>query len=159
MLSAPPRAARAAHVEALADELPARASLVSRLIRRYIARYADVGINASNTGVLSALKVQPRRITELAELEGQTQPYVTKIVSDLEARGWVERRRDTHDGRVVWVHLTDAGRDSVVEAVSSARAMFVDCLSTLTDDELERLADASTAMAPLVEALQQAVAR
>src|SRR5689334_8066067 len=106
-------AARLEHVEALAASLPRRASLVARLLQRYAVRYAGFDVNPAATGVLLAVMDRPRRITELAEIEGQTQPYVTKLVSELEARGWVERTRDLQDGRVVWVRITEAGCSAV----------------------------------------------
>ena len=58
--------------------------------------------------MLRTLTDAPRRITDLAELEGLAQPTMTLLVQRLEQRGWVERKRDSDDGRVVLVSLTDA---------------------------------------------------
>ena len=41
----------------------------------------------------------PRRLTELATLEGVTQPAMTQIVSRLERDGLAERRGEPTDGR------------------------------------------------------------
>jgi DNA-binding MarR family transcriptional regulator len=51
----------------------------------------------------------PRRITELAASEGVTQPSVTSLVTSLERAGFVERRSDPADRRVVMVAITEAG--------------------------------------------------
>src|SRR5579884_3158330 len=123
-------ATRIDHVEALAASLPRRASLVARLLQRYASRYANFDVNPAATGVLLAVMDGPRRITELAEIEGQTQPYVTKLVSELEARGWVKRARDQQDGRVVWVRITDAGRTAVTEVRRAIREMLTIRLSS-----------------------------
>lgn len=146
-------------IEALAASLPRRASLVSRLLQRYAGQYASFDLNPAHGGILVAVDAQPRRITELAEMEGQAQPYVTKLVSDLEARGWVRRARDEADGRVVWVHLTDAGREALRDVRLAVSTMFSERLSRLSDQELESLAEADKALLLLIDTLQQAVSR
>jgi len=50
-----------------------------------------------------------RRLTELAGLEGVTQPAMTQLVSRLERSGLVVRRADPLDGRVVLVQITPDG--------------------------------------------------
>lgn len=52
----------------------------------------------------------PLRLSELAALEGVTQPSMTALVSRLERDGLAERAGDPHDGRAVNVGITDAGR-------------------------------------------------
>ena len=51
------------------------------------------------------------RVTDLAALEGITQPAATSLVNRLEGRGWAERTADPTDGRASRVTLTDAGRE------------------------------------------------
>ncbi|HLG69948.1 MAG TPA: MarR family winged helix-turn-helix transcriptional regulator [Chloroflexota bacterium] len=152
-------AARVDHVEALAASLPRRASLVARLLQRYASRYANFDVNPATSGVLLAVMDAPRRITELAEIEGQTQPYVTKLVSELESRGWVERVRDQHDGRVVWVRITEAGCTALTEVRRAIREMLSVRLSRLSDAELEKLVHANEALNLLIDTLQQEVDR
>jgi DNA-binding MarR family transcriptional regulator len=48
---------------------------------------------------------------------------VSRLVGQLEARGWVERRRAEHDGRVLLVRLTDDGRKTA-ERIAAARTAF-----------------------------------
>jgi DNA-binding MarR family transcriptional regulator len=50
------------------------------------------------------------RVTDLAVLEGITQPAATGLVNRLAERGWAERRADPTDGRASRVTITDAGR-------------------------------------------------
>jgi DNA-binding MarR family transcriptional regulator len=50
-----------------------------------------------------------RRLTELAGLEGVTQPAMTQLVSRLERSGLVVRLADPLDGRVVLVQVTPDG--------------------------------------------------
>src|SRR5580704_3816852 len=51
----------------------------------------------------------PRRITDLAAVEGVTQPSMTSLVSALERSGFVERLTDPTDKRVVLAAVTDSG--------------------------------------------------
>jgi DNA-binding MarR family transcriptional regulator len=51
------------------------------------------------------------RVTDLAALEGITQPAATALVNRLEGRGWAARSADPTDGRASRITITDAGRD------------------------------------------------
>ncbi len=50
------------------------------------------------------------RVTDLAALEGITQPAATGLVNRLAERGWAERSADPTDGRASRVTITAAGR-------------------------------------------------
>ena len=49
---------------------------------------------------------------------------VSRIVTLLERRGWVERRRDKSDTRIVHVHLTRDGQDAAANLAASRQAKF-----------------------------------
>jgi DNA-binding MarR family transcriptional regulator len=55
----------------------------------------------------------PRRITDLALIQGITQPSMTVLVGRLERSGLVERHDDPADRRVALVALTRAGRADI----------------------------------------------
>jgi DNA-binding MarR family transcriptional regulator len=48
---------------------------------------------------------------------------VSRLVGQLEARGWVDRRRAQHDGRLLRLSLTEAGQQ-MAERVATSRATF-----------------------------------
>lgn len=50
---------------------------------------------------------------DLAAAVGISRPTSTGVVSTLERRGWVERRRNAEDGRMVRVRLTPAGERKI----------------------------------------------
>src|SRR3954463_14741724 len=102
-------AARAERVEYVASNLLGHAAV---LTRRPI-RQVRPDISRTEAGVLRTLVGAPRRITELAELEGLAQPTMTLLVQRLEQRGWVRRERHADDGRFVLVSLTDAGQTTL----------------------------------------------
>jgi DNA-binding MarR family transcriptional regulator len=109
------------------------------------------GLSRTEGGLVAALASRPYRITELASREGLTQPAVTQLVNRLEQRGWVERRTDARDGRVVLVGLTDAGRDVLDRARAEYRALLHEELATLDDDEVATLAEAVDILDRLIE--------
>lgn len=64
---------------------------------------------------------------------------ISTIISNLEERDLVERRRDPDDRRYVRVHLTDAGRALIADIFPDHVQKIVDTLGVLTDDELNEL--------------------
>lgn len=49
-------------------------------------------------------------VASVAQRLGVTPSAATRLVDGLEAKGWVERRRDEHDRRRIEVALTSSGR-------------------------------------------------
>jgi DNA-binding MarR family transcriptional regulator len=146
---------RAQAIDEVAASLLPRASLATRLLLRQTRRR----VSRSEAGMLSALSAGPRRITELAELEGLAQPTTTLLVKRMQERGWVARERDDDDGRVVLVSLTEAGVTVLEELRADYRGALRDLLLAMSDDEVAALMTATTALQALIEALQQWDAR
>jgi len=79
------------------------------------------------------------RMTQLADLVGTTPPTVTKLIKDLETRGFVDRTPDEQDGRASFVGLTEEGR-RVAEAIGQARLeSLLQVLDNWSDGDLEQL--------------------
>ena len=138
-------------IDVVAGSLVPAASRVTRLL----LRRAPQRISRSDAGVLSALSGGPRRITELADLEGHAQPTMTLLVKRLEERGWVARRRDPADGRGVLVSLTDAGQAALEDVRAAYRTVLRNHLVALSDEEIAALLTATEALETLLDALQQ----
>lgn len=66
---------------------------------------------------------------------------MTNRIDRLEARGYVERVRDTKDRRSIKVHITDTGAEVLERALEQQGAAEVDALSVLEADELATLND------------------
>src|ERR1700751_1431935 len=79
------------------------------LLTRLLVRQLGGDLSRTEIGLLRTLAGGPRRITELAELEGLAQPTITILIRQLEAQGLVTRTRQAGDGRVVLVDLTESG--------------------------------------------------
>jgi DNA-binding MarR family transcriptional regulator len=147
---------QAERIDYVASHLLSRAALLVRLLVRQVH---DVEISRTEGEVLVILGDGPRRITELAELEGIAQPTMTLLIKRLEENGWVERERLIEDGRVVMVSITSAGRT----AVEAFRAKFLAALRTdlegLPDRQLAELCDATETLGAFVDELQGKVGR
>lgn len=139
-------------VDYVAAALPQRIGVLSRLF----FREAAPGLPRTEVGVLNTLTDGPRRVTELAELEGVAQPTMTLVVKRLEERGWVARDRHAVDGRVVLVTITAAGRTELEDIREHFTHVLHDLLETLSDDEVQGLVAATDAVAPLISSLQGA---
>jgi DNA-binding MarR family transcriptional regulator len=141
--------ARSRHLDELAVALPQRASALTRI---FFSRTAT-GLSRTEVGLLAALATRPFRVTELAAREGITQPAVTQLVNRLEDRGWVERRTDPRDARVVLVTLTGPGAEALEAVRAEYRALLHEEMATLDDDEVETLAAAADILDRLIERL------
>lgn len=114
----------------------------------------DIGVTASLT--LVTLDVcGPCRITELAAMEGVSQPSMSGVVAGLERSGLVERRRDPQDRRVVLVAITPAGLRYLQRRRASSVEMLGRLIATLAHDEAEAL----LATVPVLERLSLQAAR
>ena len=68
---------------------------------------------------------------------------LTVLVDKLEARGLVQRERDSNDRRLIAVHLTDAGRSTVRNILPNHVARITALLGVLEPNEQRNLAKLS----------------
>jgi DNA-binding MarR family transcriptional regulator len=146
---------RSHEVDYVASQLLPRAALLTRLLVRQLG----AELSRSEVGLLSTLTSGPRRITELAELEGLAQPTVTLLVKRLEQRAMVSRERHPGDGRVVVVSLTDRGVQAFEDFRERAAAALHVYLEDMSDEQIHALAEATETLAELVTIFQEGPAR
>jgi DNA-binding MarR family transcriptional regulator len=77
---------------------------------------------------------------ELADLLSVSAPTMSKTISTLEGRGWVDRQRSEEDRRVVRVGLTAEGQTMLGRAHEYMVARISEAMATLSAEERERLA-------------------
>jgi DNA-binding MarR family transcriptional regulator len=143
---------RAEHVDYVATHLLSRAALLVRLL---VKQVRNVEISRTEGEVLSILRDGPRRVTELAELEGVAQPTMTLLVRRLQERGWVTREGLPEDGRVVMVSISDAGRSAAEAFVARFLAALRTDLEGLSDAQLATLARATADLGSFLDVLQR----
>jgi DNA-binding MarR family transcriptional regulator len=142
---------RSAQIDYVASELVPRAALLTRLLLRQV----DAELSRTELGLLRTLSDGPRRITELAELEGLAQPTTTILIKQLEQEGLVQRERRSDDGRVVLVDLTESGRAALEAYRERVTEALGEYLAEISDEQVDQLAAATETLAQLVTLLQQ----
>ncbi|MCU1494734.1 MAG: MarR family transcriptional regulator [Acidimicrobiaceae bacterium] len=90
-----------------------------------------------------------RRVTDLAAVEGVTQPSMTVLVSGLERSGLVERRADSRDKRVALVALTVVGSEYLRTRRRAGADAFGRLIEKLPPCEVDTLSAAIAALAHL----------
>ncbi len=101
--------------------LPALISVALRLLGAFLAHASqDAKVSTAGLSVLRLLAARDGlKSSEVAERGWWTPGTVTSVVDVLVREGYVERRRDEADRRVVRLHLTAPGREAVGEAISA----------------------------------------
>jgi len=99
--------------------LPALVSMAMRLLGAFIAgTMQGTGVSPAGIGVMRLLAARDGlKSSEVAERGWWTPGTVTSVVDTLVRDGYVERRREAADRRVVRLHITDTGRQKVEEAI------------------------------------------
>jgi DNA-binding MarR family transcriptional regulator len=148
----PSQSERAEQVDYIAEHLLTRSAILVRLL---VKQVRSREVSRTEMQVLSILSEGPRKITELAELEGVAQPTMTLLVKRLEEQGWTQREGLPGDGRVVMISLTAAGR----AAQRKFRAQFLAAMRTdlqeLSGEQLQALSAATETLDSFVDDLQQ----
>jgi DNA-binding MarR family transcriptional regulator len=142
---------RSEQVDYVSRELLPRVALLSRVLAKQLCGE----LSGTEVCVLNTLGGGPRRITELAELEGLAQPTMTILVQQLEKQGLVRRERHPDDGRVVLVDLTESGGAALRDARAQAGAALRCHLAELSDEQLEALAATTETLQALSALLQR----
>ena len=126
--------------------LPARLALiVGRLNRRLTM--ASGGLSHGLLTALSTVRKRgPLRLAELAAIEGVSPPGATRIVSELESRGLVERSVDPDDGRAFRIVITPAGEQAILEARAARSAVIAKRLADLDREDLAAIEAALDAL-------------
>jgi MarR family transcriptional regulator, organic hydroperoxide resistance regulator len=78
-------------------------------------------------------------ISELSELSMIDRTLLSRILSDLQKRGFVRKRSDPHDKRYTGIYLTPAGTKKFAELLPIARRRIERAISGLGAAELNQL--------------------
>jgi DNA-binding MarR family transcriptional regulator len=112
---------------------------LARLLRRQDG--ADL-TPTQGAALASVERHGPITLGDLAGLEQVSAPTATNVVSRLEARGFVRRRRDDADRRVCRVEITAAGRRRLEASRHRRAAWLAGRLRDLPAADRDRLLDA-----------------
>lgn len=95
---------------------------------------------------------EPIKISGIAKRMYLHTATVVGIIDRLEARGYVQRMRDTKDRRVVFVELTKEGRSLVANAPQVAQGMLLSGLEELPARKLKTIHSGLELMVRLLDA-------
>ena len=98
------------------------------------------GLSPAQYGLLRTLRASgPTRVTDLASSQGVTPGAVTGLAKNLWRSGLISRRRSAEDQRIVYLSLTDKGRELLDRVDGLRRESMVDMVVRLTTEEAETL--------------------
>ncbi|MCU1362649.1 MAG: slyA [Acidimicrobiaceae bacterium] len=138
---------RLGHSTHRADVGAALYGLIVGAVRR-IPR--EMSLTSSST-LSTLVRTGPRRVTDLAVIEGVSQPAMTVLIRVLEEGGMVERQADPTDKRVAIVAVTEKGASYLQVRRRAGADAFVELIEKLTDAEIASLVAAVPALERLRE--------
>ncbi len=107
-------------------------SLETRLVRCGSLQ----NLTLSQFGVLEMLyHLGPLSQGEISNKLLKSGGNITLVIDNLEKRGWVQRKRETKDRRVVTVSLTPSGNERIRQVLPGHIAEIVAEMNVLTPDE------------------------
>ncbi len=125
----------------VADRLHSAAIHLLRTLRK---TDTATGISPARLSALSVLVFGgPRSLRELAEAEQVTAPTMSRIVAGLESDGYVSRRVDRHDQRVIQLRATVKGKAALERGRRLRIESLANLLQSASKDELATLSQAA----------------
>ena len=116
---------------------------VSRLVRkRFDQRARALGLTRAQWRVLAQLRrregINQRDLAEILEIESIT---LVRHIDRLEAKGWVERRRDPNDRRAWRLHLNAQVQPILDKMREFSELTRKEALAGISEEESEELID------------------
>lgn len=113
-----------------------------RICRHFMQVRRHNGLTPGEFGVLWTIEQsgsQALHPSEISKRMGITRPSLTPILRDLEARGLVQCRIDSGDGRRYLVEITDKCREFRIKQINRHKLLFDQLIGNLDQQELEDL--------------------
>jgi DNA-binding MarR family transcriptional regulator len=119
---------------------------VLRLARR-LRKHELAGLTPSQLSTLSTVgKCGPVRLGDLAAAERIAPSTLTRLISVLEAKGYVRRDSAPCDARAFLVSVTDEGYDVLRRIKDEATGLLNEILLTMPPEQIDALAGALPAL-------------
>lgn len=134
-------------------ELAGRLRLAVTRLARLMRQQTDTGLSPTLLAALATIEAAgPLTLGDLASREQVAPPTITKAVSGLEEHGFVARRVDDTDRRVVRVAITADGRRLLEQTRTRKNAWLAQRLRAVAPEDGARLAAAVDALERLTDA-------
>jgi len=103
-------------------------------------RLRPYGLTPEQWSVLYTIQRSDRLIQkEIAELTHKDKPTTTRILDQLEEKGFITKKVGELDRRAFVVHATDRGREVITETASIEQSLSEEVRSIMTDEEYRLL--------------------
>jgi DNA-binding MarR family transcriptional regulator len=129
---------------------------VSRsLLRAYNEEFRKLGLSQSQAGVLLQVDwADARTQTAIARRLGIQKAAAGATIIELEERGWLKRRRNPNDARMIEVTLTASGRKKVKQINDFAARLGPMVRAGIDDVEMEQAMDVLRRLRVNAEAME-----
>ncbi|WMJ84037.1 MarR family winged helix-turn-helix transcriptional regulator [Oscillospiraceae bacterium LTW-04] len=111
-----------------------------RICRHFMQVRRNNGLRPGEFSVLWTIEQAEGQALHPAEISkhmGITRPSLTPILRDLEARGLIQCRIDSQDGRRYLVEITDKCREFRIKQINRHKLLFDQLIGNLDQHELE----------------------
>ncbi|MDD5679959.1 MAG: MarR family transcriptional regulator [Candidatus Omnitrophica bacterium] len=117
-------------------------SIMSVLMRNFLKQQTDkfyqMKITIPQFAILNFLSTEgEHKMTDMAKFMNVSTAAVTGIIDRLTKSGYVTRKHDPDDRRIVRVKLTDKGIDLVKKSFHQRRQMIIDMFGKISQKERE----------------------
>ncbi len=122
------------------------------LMRRHTVETTEYKRNSHGFSMLYALRSYrntPTTMTKFANEMGITKQQLTKLVNDLEEKGYVARSHNKENRRQVYISITEEGLIHLETMIGELAHETLITLSAFTDEEKERVYQCSTELSEL----------
>ncbi|MDQ0285073.1 DNA-binding MarR family transcriptional regulator [Desulfofundulus luciae] len=127
-------------LSACLDRLEDVFNQVARRLHAELDHHLLEGLTGNQFWVLKRILRRGRMsVSEAAEDMGVSLSAITALVDRLHRAGFVQRRRDEGDRRVVWLELTPRGEEVVRSCVAAKRRVMERYWGQLPEEDLEQL--------------------
>lgn len=116
-----------------------------REVHRDLSRYFKVVLDAFSITppvilICNQIRINPGiTLSEAARRSGIAKSHVSKIVRDLEQRGWVIRDADIQDQRLACLHLNDRGYEQLQQIRIQIRSRLNELVADIPDERAAAL--------------------
>ena len=97
------------------------------------------GMSPVHFHVLNMIDHQPHTLNEIADRQKISSASLSRSVTVMEERGWVNWDRSTEDRRVVYISITPSGHKILRDIEDRSRDYLVSSFEGLSDDERTEL--------------------
>lgn len=103
--------------------------------------YDEFGVTAQQFSYLREIGTGPISVGELSARKKAKLPAVTRLIRRLEVKGWVSRRQDDIDRRMVWLELTEQGRSFMEKLAKKREKVFAEMFAKINSEDQKKIVD------------------